>query len=167
MYGLVTRHRLPDDQRIERRLTSLCRGLALPLAAATEVLYHHRGRRPLQDVVTCIRHRTTLNGAAPCCVPTASTTSSRRARSRACSPDRPELVAATCEIADRCPFSLADLRYRYPSERLPAGHTSAEWLHSLTFSGARARRYGGEVPAEVAAQLDTELAVIDELDYCG
>ncbi|MCY4372416.1 MAG: error-prone DNA polymerase [Spirochaetaceae bacterium] len=166
LYGLVTRHRLPDDQRIERRLTSLCRGLALPLAAATEVLYHHRGRRPLQDVVTCIRHRTTLNGAGTLLRANGEhDLKSPRAFARLFA-DRPELVAATCEIADRCPFSLADLRYRYPSERLPAGHTSAEWLRSLTFSGARAR-YGGEVPAEVAAQLDTELAVIDELDYCG
>ena len=166
LYGLVTRHRLPDDQRIERRLTALCRGLALPLAASTEVLYHHRGRRPLQDVVTCIRHRTTLNGAGTLLRHNGEhDLKSPRAFARLFA-DRPELVAATREIADRCPFSLADLRYRYPSERLPAGHTSAEWLRSLTFAGARAR-YGGEVPAEVAAQLDTELAVIDELDYCG
>ena len=63
LYGLVTRHRLPADPRIERRLTAGCRRLGVPLAAATEVLYHHRDRRPLQDVVTCIRHRTTLAGS--------------------------------------------------------------------------------------------------------
>ena len=166
LYGLVTRHRLPDDARIERRLTSLCSGLALPLAAATEVLYHHRGRRPLQDVVTCIRHRTTLNGAGTLLRPNGEhDLKSPQAFARLFA-DRPELVGATREIADRCPFSLADLRYRYPSERLPAGHTSAEWLRSLTFAGARTR-YGGQVPQEVAAQLDTELAVIEELDYCG
>ena len=166
LYGLVTRHRLPDDARIERRLTSLCRGLDLPLAAATEVLYHHRGRRPLQDVVTCIRHRTTLNGAGTLLRPNGEHgLKSPQAFARLFA-DRPELVAATREIADRCPFSLADLRYRYPSERLPAGHTSAEWLRSLTFAGARTR-YGGRIPKEVAAQLDTELAVIEELDYCG
>ena len=166
LYGLVTRHRLPDDARIERRLTSLCSGFALPLAAATEVLYHHRGRRPLQDVVTCIRHRTTLNGAGTLLRPNGEhDLKSPQAFARLFA-DRPELVGATREIADRCPFSLADLRYRYPSERLPAGHTSAEWLRSLTFAGARTR-YGGQVPQEVAAQLDTELAVIEELDYCG
>ena len=55
LYGLVTRHRLPDDAAVERRLTALSRRLAIPLAAATEVLYHHRDRRRLQDVVTCIR----------------------------------------------------------------------------------------------------------------
>ena len=166
LYGLVTRHRLPDDQRIERRLTALCGGLALPLAAATEVLYHHRGRRPLQDVVTCIRHRTTLNGAGTLLRPNGEhDLKSPRGFARLFA-DRPELVAATREIADRCPFSLADLRYRYPSERLPAGHTSAEWLRSLTFAGAR-KRYGVAIPQKVVKQLDAELAVIEELDYCG
>ena len=166
LYGLVTRHRLPDDQRIEQRLTALCGGLALPLAAATEVLYHHRDRRPLQDVVTCIRHRTTLNGAGTLLRPNGEhDLKSPRAFARLFA-DRPELVDATREIADRCPFSLSDLRYRYPSERLPAGYTSAEWLRRLTFAGARTR-YGGEVPNEVGAQLDTELAVIEDLDYCG
>ena len=166
LYGLVTRHRLPGDAHIERRLTSLCGGLGLPLAAATEVLYHHRGRRPLQDVVTCIRHRTTLSGAGTLLRPNGEHgLKSPRAFARLFA-DRPELVAATREIADRCPFSLAELRYRYPSERLPAGHTSAEWLRSLTFAGARTR-YGGRIPQEVTAQLDTELAVIEDLDYCG
>ncbi len=166
LYGLVTRHRLPDDQRIERRLTALGGGLALPLAAATEVLYHHRGRRPLQDVVTCIRHRTTLNGAGTLLRPNGEhDLKSPHAFARLFA-DRPDLVAATREIADRCPFSLSDLRYRYPSERLPAGYTSAEWLRRLTFAGARTR-YGGEIPKEVGAQLDTELAVIEDLDYCG
>ena len=166
LYGLVTRHRLSDDERIERRLTALCRDLDIPLAAATEVLYHHRSRRALQDVVTCIRHRTTLNGAGALLRPNGEhDLKSPEAFARLFA-DRPELVAATFEIADRCPFSLAELRYRYPSERLPEGHTSAEWLRRLTFAGAR-KRYGGKVPKEVVRQLDTELAVIDELDYCG
>ena len=66
----------------------------------------------------------------------------------------------------RCTFSLGELRYRYPSEKLPQGCTSSQWLRQITFEGA-AGRYGGEVPPDVAMQLERELALIDELDYCG
>ena len=75
-------------------------------------------------------------------------------------------MAATHEIAARCTFSLSEVRYRYPSERLPEGYTSGEWLRRLTFAGAR-KRYAGPPPPAVAKQLATELEVIEELDYCG
>ena len=166
LYGLVTRHRLPGDAAVEHRLTALSRRLAVPLAAATEVLYHQRDRRRLQDVVTCIRRRTTLHAAGTLLRPNAEHDLKSPAAFARLFADRPELVAATREIAARCTFSLAELRYRYPSERLPAGHTSAQWLRRLAFAGAR-RRYRGAVPAAVARQLRAELAVIEELDYCG
>ena len=166
LYGLVTRHRLPADAAVERRLTALSRRLAIPLAAATEVLYHHRDRRRLQDVVTCIRGRTTLRAAGTLLRPNAEHDLKSPAAFARLFADRPELVAATREIAARCAFSLAELRYRYPSERLPAGRTSSQWLRHLAFAGAR-RRYRGAVPAAVARQLRAELAVIEELDYCG
>ncbi len=166
LYGLVTRHRLPDDQRIERRLTTLCRNFDIPLAAATEVLYHHHSHRPLQDVVTCIRHRTTLHEAGTLLHPNKEHTLKSPEDFYSLFSDRPELLAATHEIAERCPFSLSELRYRYPSEQLPSGYTSFEWLRRLVFSGAR-KRYGETVPMDVAKQLNKELRVIDELDYCG
>jgi error-prone DNA polymerase len=58
------------------------------------------------------------------------------------------------------------LRYRYPSERLPSGKTSSDWLRELTFEGA-CERYGGDLPAAVERQVVKELDLIDELDYCG
>ena len=166
LYGLVTRHRLPGDAAIERRLTTGCRRLGVPLAAATEVLYHHRERRPLQDVVTCIRHRTTLAGSGALLRANGEHDLKAPAAFARLFADRPELVAATHEIAARCTFSLSEVRYRYPSERLPDGYTSAQWLRRLTFTGAR-KRYGGPPPAAVAKQLRAELEVIEDLDYCG
>jgi error-prone DNA polymerase len=80
--------------------------------------------------------------------------------------DDPGAVARTLELAARARFSLAELRYRYPTERLPDGSTSSEHLRTLTWAGAR-RRYRGEVPESVARQLDAELSLIDELDYPG
>jgi len=75
-------------------------------------------------------------------------------------------VERTLEIADRCRFSLAEIRYRYPGERIPDGLTERDWLRELTFTGAR-ERYAGEPPDDVRAQLERELSLIQELDYGG
>jgi error-prone DNA polymerase len=166
LYGLLARHRRADDVPREVWLRARAAAAGIPLVAATEVLYHSRARRPLQDVLTCIRHGVTLATAgrlirgndehdlrAP------------HAFSRLYA-DEPGAIARTLELAARCTFSLGELRYRYPSERLPDGKTSAQYLRELAYEGARGR-YGGCVPDNVAAQLDAELAVIEELDYPG
>ena len=80
--------------------------------------------------------------------------------------DDPAAVVRTQEIADRCSFSLTEIRYRYPSEHMPDGTTSAEWLRQLTFEGAH-QRYGRDIPADVADQLEKELKIIEALDYPG
>ena len=80
--------------------------------------------------------------------------------------DEPALVARTREVAARCTFELSEIRYRYPAERLPDGKTSTAWLRELTLRGAR-KRFPGGVPSAVLAQVERELALIDELDYGG
>ncbi|HEX7226353.1 MAG TPA: error-prone DNA polymerase, partial [Candidatus Binatia bacterium] len=122
--------------------------------------------RPLQDVLTAIRHG----------IPLASC--GRRLKSNAehglKSPylfaqlfaDEPAAVARTLEVAERCRFSLDEIRYRYPSERLPDGTTSAEWLRQLTLKGAQGR-YGEKIPGDIIEQLEKELEVIESLDYPG
>ena len=166
LYALLTRHRRADDVPREARLRARAAAAHIPLVAATEVLYHSRARRSLQDILTCIRHGVTLATAgskirgndehdlrAP------------HAFSRLFS-DEPAAVARSLEIAARCSFSLGELRYRYPSERLPDGSTSADHLRSLVDAGAM-WRYNDDVPPNVRRQLDLELALIEELDYPG
>src|SRR6185503_11775202 len=77
----------------------------------------------------------------------------------------PAAVRRTCEIAERCTFAMTEIRYRYPSERLPDGTTSAQWLRQLAFEGAS--RIYGTVPDDVRNQIEKELVVIDRLDYPG
>jgi error-prone DNA polymerase len=166
LYAMLTRHRQADDVARERRLRGRAAAAGLPIVAAIEVLYHSRARRPLQDVLTCIRHGVTL------------VTAGRRIRGNdehdLCAPHRfdrlfaddPDAVARTREIAARCRFGLGELRYRYPSERLPSGTTSAAYLRQLVYDGA-AQRFADAVPPEVRHQLDAELALIEELDYPG
>jgi error-prone DNA polymerase len=168
LYAMLARHRQAADVAREHRLRARATAAGIPLVAATEVLYHSRARRPLQDVLTCIRHGVTL------------TTAGRRIRGNdehdlraphafhRLFDDAPGAVARTLEIAARCKFSLAELRYRYPSERLPDGSTSAQHLRELAYAGAAERyRDDGHVPDNVRAQLDAELALIEELDYPG
>ncbi|MBN2359088.1 MAG: error-prone DNA polymerase, partial [Deltaproteobacteria bacterium] len=166
LYALVARHRQADEVPAEARLRQRARRHGLPLVAATEVLYHTPARRPLQDVLTCTRHGVTLASAGRLTRPNAEHGLLAPAAMAALLQDDPAAVARSAEVASRCDFSLAGLRYRYPSERLPDGTTSSQWLRQLTLAGA-ARRYGGEVPADVTAQLEHELRLVDELDYCG
>ena len=112
--------------RARARLRARAAAAGLPLVAATEVLYHTRARRPLQDVLTCIRHGVTLATAGRRIRGNDEHALRAAARVRArSSPTTRRAVARTLEVAARCTFSLGELRYRYPSERLPDGTTSA------------------------------------------
>ena len=74
--------------------------------------------------------------------------------------DYPAAISRTLEIAERCTFSLNEIRYRYPSEYLPDGTTSAEWLRHVTFEGAK-ERYPEEGLVNVVRQLEKELEIIE------
>jgi error-prone DNA polymerase len=77
---------------------------------------------------------------------------------------RPEWLAQTLVLAGRCAFSLAELKYEYPREITPAGHTPKSWLRQLTEEGA-AGRYPQGLPLPVRAMLEHELALIAQLQY--
>ena len=166
LYALVTRHRRAEEAPRERRLRERARRYGIPTVAATEVLYHHASRRRLQDVLTCIRHRVPLTAAGRLIKPNAEHDLKPPAAFAALFGDDPDSVVRTLEVTARCGFSLDEISYRYPSEELPDGKTSGEWLRELTFRGA-GERYGGTVPQDIRAQLERELEVIGELAYEG
>ncbi len=166
LYIALSRHREATDVSREGRIRARAAACSLPLAAATEVLYHRRERRRLQDVLTCIRHIVPLTEAGTLLRPNAEHELQAPDAFAELYADCPELVARTNEIAERVHFNLDEIVYRYPSEFLPEGYTMAQWLRRLTHDGAE-ERYPGGVPPEVMAQLHKELDLIDELDYCG
>ena len=166
LYALVARHRVASEIAAEARLRAAADRLEIPAVAAVEVLYHDAGRRPLQDVMTCIRLGRTLGAAGTAIRGNAEHVLRDPAAMQALFADDPAALTRTLEIAERCSFSLADLRYRYPAESVPAGSSEGDWLRRLTLEGARAR-YDGDVPLHVRAQLERELALIAELDYGG
>jgi error-prone DNA polymerase len=76
----------------------------------------------------------------------------------------PETLQETMAIAAQCQFSLDMLRYEYPDELVPQGHTPASYLHEQTWAGAH-RRFPAGIPAGVQQQIQHELTLITELRY--
>jgi error-prone DNA polymerase len=163
-YAALTMQRRPNDAvRLQRR-ADLARAASVPTVATGDVLYHAPQRRILQDVLTCIREGCTIDDAG-----------FRRTRSAdrtLKSPDEmarlfarhPDALARSQEIADRCRFSLDELRYQYPHEVRFPGMTAQQTLERLTWDGATSR-YGAVVPDDVARQLRHELRLIAQLEY--
>ena len=155
-------HAGPDDGARIEALRELAATSGLPVAAAGDVHMHVRARRPVQDVLTALRLRTTVFAAGYALFPNGERHLRSRLRLSRLYP--PEWLAETLAVAGRCDFSLDQLRYEYPEEIVPAGETPASWLRAETERGL-ARRYPGGVPAAVRQRIEHELALIAELGY--
>ena len=168
LYVMVSRHRRAEEVRQEACVRRHAERAGLPLVATTEVLYHTPARRDLQDVLTCIGHGVTLATAGRLTKPNAEHDLKAPEAMAQLFADEPVLLERTHEVASRCTFTLPEIRYRYPAEKLPDGKTSTAWLRELTLRGARERfAVAGGAPPAVREQIDKELALIDELDYGG
>ncbi len=166
LFALCARHLTDYERPAEKRLRIVASELGVPLVGANEVLYHDRARRPLQDVLACIRGGKVLSEAGRIIRPNAEHDLKSFAELAHLFRDDPSCLRCTLDIADQCTFSLDDIRYRYPEEHLPSGKTEQSWLRELTFRGARSR-YGGKVPSDVRSQIERELEIIRKLAYGG
>ncbi len=137
--------------------------LGVPLVAVNDVLYHTPDRRPLADVLTCIRLGTTIVEAGWALSAHAERHLKPAAEMARLFADHPDAIARTTEIADRCRFSLDELRYQYPDEIACAMDPQTR-LEQLTRQGA-AIRYPGGVPDKVEAMLRHELTLIAQLGF--
>jgi error-prone DNA polymerase len=171
VYAMVTRHRNAEDIVAERRTRERAARFALPTVTAVEVLYHTRARRDLQDVLTCLRHGVTLSTAGRLTRPNAEHALRSPYAFHLLFEDDRASIARSEEVAARCTFTLAEIRYRYPLEALPDGASAFDHLRRLTFEGAQERypreRFPAGIPSETTAQLSKELNVIRELEYEG
>ena len=156
------RHLRPDDHERLACLRELAAATHLPLVAAGDVHMHARSRRPLQDVLAALCLNTTVAEAGGALFPNGERHLRQRLALARLYP--PELLAETLRIAACCNFSFDELRYEYPDEVVPAGHTPDSWLRQLTSDGL-ARRYSEGVPDKVLAQVEHELKLIAEMSY--
>jgi len=163
-YCALSLRRRPDDMARLHALDALARAAGVRSVATGDVLYHAPERRPLQDVLTAIREKTTIdvlgfrrerfmdrNLKSP-------QEMERRFR------DFPDAIRASADIAWACRFDLGEIQYQYPYEQVMAGCTAHQALAELTRAAAAAKFPAG-VPARYAAQIDHELTLIDQLGY--
>ena len=138
--------------------------LGIPAVVTNDVHMHLRSRKPLQDVLTCIRHHCTIEDAGYRLFPNGERHIKSPREMARLFPDHPHWLARTVEIADQCTFDLSELRYEYPDENDGSGEGTQERLIRLTWEGAQ-KRYPNGVPEKVKNLIETELKLIDELGY--
>ncbi len=166
LYALCVRHLRPSDKDSEVALREEASRWNVPVVASTEVLYHEPSRRPLQDVITCIREKCTLSTAGRKIKPNAEHFIKSPAKMEKLFADMPDALYRSAQLAELFTFDLSHVRYRYPAEKVPHGVSEHDWLSWLTLKGAK-ERYGGAIPDKVYKQLKHELHLIDQLDYGG
>jgi len=155
-YCALTRRFRPNDVAKLHAIAETARLARMPAVVTGDVLYHTAEQRMLQDVVTCIRLRTTIDKAG--------FLKEKHADRFLKTPDEmarlfkryPDAVARTLEISRRCTFSLDELSYSYPTEVNEDGLSAQDRLEKLTWEGA-ALRYPEGLPDTVAMQLRHEL----------
>src|SRR5215472_17287746 len=140
-----------------------------PLVAVNDVFYHLPERRPLLDMLTCIREK--------CTIAAAGLRLSINAERHLKAPEEmarlfaafPDAVARSLAIARSCSFSLGERKYEYPDEPVPPGKTAQQHLADLAWAGAQdgypKDKYPNGIPGDVRKRLEDELALIGKLDY--
>ncbi|MEX2642876.1 MAG: error-prone DNA polymerase, partial [Acetobacterales bacterium] len=164
LYLSVSYKYFGDDRARISALADLARAHGVAPVATNDVLYHSPARRPLQDVLTCIREHRTVDTAGWRLQANAERHLKAPAEMARLFADRPEALEATVEIMERCGFSLDELRYEYPSELCAEGRTPQQELTERTSAGAL-WRYGDRLPDKVRGLIEHELALIGQLGY--
>jgi error-prone DNA polymerase len=153
-----------DDRRRLARLQSVALAADVPLLATNEALYHDPARRPLQDVLTCIREKTTIETVGRRLQANAERHLKPAAEMARLFRDHPDAIRETIRFAGRISFSLDQLKYQYPDEPVPPGKTAQQHLEDLTQAGVETYFPGG-IGDTLRATLRKELDLIAELNY--
>ncbi len=176
-----------DDASRLATFGKIAREARVPVVAAGDVRYHARSRMPLFDVLAATRHGGRNSGCTgiPGCAGISSCTgipscTVEQIRGELLAngerhlhePERiaerfaslPGAIERSLEVADRCTFTLDELRYEYPESVVPQGRKPAEYLAEMVWKGAR-KRYPEGVPGKVATLIDHELSLVEELAY--
>jgi len=161
----LQRHLLRDEEADNAVLRDLASAFHVPVIATNGVRFADPSARPLYDVLTCIRHKTTLARAGRRLSCNAERyLKSPEAMSRLFA-DIPEALTGTRELAERLDYTMADLGYRFPEYPVPPGETMASFLRKITQAGARGRYRPYDDRAR--KQIERELDLIDKLDLAG
>ncbi len=136
------------------------------MVATNDVYYHHPGRRPLQDILTCIREKCTIHNAGFRLHQNAERHLKEIPEMERLFRPYPAALRYTLEICEACQFSLDSLRYVYPEEITSEGRTPLEELGFLAWQGAH-QHFGENVPEKITANILHELQFIEEMNYAA
>jgi error-prone DNA polymerase len=153
-----------DDKRRLARLQRIAASTGVPLLATNDVLYHIHERRVLQDVVSCIREKTTIETAGCLLEANAERHLKPPAEMVRLFRDYPEALKETLRFAGRIAFTLDELKYRYPDEPVPPGKTAQQHLEDLSWEGVK-QYFSDKIDGALRATLRKELDLIAELKY--
>ena len=160
--GAAPRYDGRDQSRLDQ-LAVLAQGANLPMVAVGDVLMHRAARRPLADVLTCLRHSCTIDNIGEHRLANGERRLKSGAEMARLFHRYPAALRRTLEIADRCAFRLSDLRYQYPDEAQD-GEPAQARLERLARAGLH-WRYPAGPPPKIVHRVEKELTLIREVDY--
>jgi error-prone DNA polymerase len=152
------------DRARLKRLAALAREANVPLIAVNDVHMHHPDRRPLADVLTCIREKVIIDRVGRKLAANAERHLKPPAEMAGLFRDAPEAIDETLLLSKALTFSLDELRYEYPDEQVDGFTDAQDALAHLAYEGA-ARRYPAGIPEKVRAGIAHELTLIAQLQY--
>jgi error-prone DNA polymerase len=161
----IQRHLHRDQEAWTHHIKELAGRWRLPLIATNGVRYAQSRNRPLMDVLTCTRHKTTISKAGRLLERNSERYLKPPHEMQDLFDDTPEAIGGARELSDRLAFTLADLGYEFPRYPVPPGETMDSLLRSLTLEGAL-RRYGLN-HEKAYRQIERELAMIEKLKLAG
>jgi error-prone DNA polymerase len=166
LYLELQRHGQREEECRNQSLISLATSLNLPVIATNGVRYATEKDREILDVLTTIRHHTSLDKAGRLL----SSNNSRNLRRMQCFADIPEAIANTRIVSDRLEFTLDNLGYAFPHYPIPANETMDSFLAKRVDEGVR-KRYGSTAKrsllTKARAQVEHELKLIAKLGFAG
>ncbi|MCW5982600.1 MAG: error-prone DNA polymerase [Bryobacteraceae bacterium] len=165
VYAEIQRHFDRREEARNQAVVDLARGLSIPLLATNGVNHARPAQRELQDALTCVRHKTTIEEAGRLLTRNAEHHLKSAAEMERLFSDLPEATGNARELAARIGFTLADLGYKFPDYPTPPGETMNSFLRKLTGEGAR-NRYRPYYE-RARQQIERELALIEKLNLAG
>ena len=165
IYVELQRHLLREEEQDNHALLAMAAAYHVPVIATNGVGFANASDRPLYDVLTCIRHKTTLARAGRRLHRNAERYLKPPSVMATLFRDLPNAVTATHELADRLGYTMADLGYRFPEYPVPPEETMGSFLRKITEVGARERYrpYHDRARRQVVRELD----LIEKLDLSG
>lgn len=166
LYLAANRSYLANDAKRLFRLAQLSEQMLIPLLATNDVYYHVPARRELQDILTCIREKCTIQKAGFRLHQNAERYLKPVEEMQRLFAQYPKAIEQAQELANACQFSLDELKYQYPEEIITGGRTPQEELVHLTWEGAN-ERFNGHIPDAVRQAIEMELEFMERKNYAS